>query len=156
MGKCCDSKNSDKEPSSQCKECGGIGKPVKNITLAHLVKKDKLTFIKNIPYFFCSTPNCNVVYFSKDGEVFYKTDLKIRVGIKETEDPIPVCYCFDYTKKMILDDIAQNGYSTIEAKIKKKVKAGECRCEITNPKGVCCLGEVSKIVKEVMGMTIDK
>ena len=31
--------------------------------------------------------------------------------------------------------------------IKAEVKAGTCRCEMTNPEGVCCLGDVSKEVK---------
>lgn len=148
--KCCNSENNNRKLSIQCKGCSQMGIPAKRITLEHLIKEDKLSLIRDVQYFFCSTPTCNVVYFSRNGDVFYKTDLKVRVGIKETEEPILVCYCFGYTKKLIQDDIAQNGYSTIEVKIKKSIKLKECKCEITNPKGVCCLGDVDKIVKEVM------
>lgn len=149
MKECCESKKNEEKISAQCLKCGNIGRPVKIITLEHLLKEEKLSFMRDVQYFFCSTLNCDVVYFSNKGDAFYKTDLKIRVGIKETEEPIPVCYCFGYTKKMILDDIAQNGHSTIETKIKEAIKLKGCRCEITNPKGACCLGDVAKIVKEV-------
>lgn len=145
--KCCNSGNNNKFVA-QCKECNQIGIPAKRITLKHMIREDKLSLIRNTKYFFCPTSNCNVVYFSRNGDIFYKTNLKVRVGIKEIEEPMPVCYCFGYTKKMIQDDIAQNGYSTIEGKIKEAIKLKECKCEIANPKGACCLGDVAKIVKE--------
>ena len=148
MNRCCGLKNDNRELSAQCKECGNLGKPVKRITLEHLIKEEKLSSIRDVQYFFCSTPDCNVIYFSEDTNVFLKTDLKVRVGIKETEEPILVCYCLGYTKKMLLDDLVQNGYSTIEAKIKQTIKDGNCRCEIINPEGICCLGKVTKIIKE--------
>lgn len=153
--KCCNLGNNNKLVA-QCRGCNQMGIPAKRITLEHLIKEDKLSLIQDAQYFFCPTPNCNIVYFSGNGGIFYKTDLKVRVGIKETEEPIPVCYCFGYAKKLIQDDIAQNGYSTIEAKIKKAIKLKECKCEITNPKGTCCLGDVAKIVKETIGAVKNK
>lgn len=150
MKECCDLKKNDEKIPAQCQKCGNIGRPVKRTTLEHLLKEEKLSFMRDAQYFFCSTLNCDVVYFSNKENAFYKTDLKIRVGIKETEEPIPVCYCFGYTKKMILDDIAQNGHSTTETKIKDAIKKGVCRCELTNPEGICCLGNVRKVIKEGM------
>ncbi|HHT9116074.1 MAG TPA: putative iron-sulfur cluster-binding metallochaperone, partial [Candidatus Wunengus californicus] len=79
----------------------------------------------------------------------YKTDLKVRVGLKETEEPMPVCYCFGYTKKMIMNDFFKNDRSTIQEEITKKVKQGICRCEVTNPQGTCCLGNVAQVIKSV-------
>lgn len=63
-------------------------------------------------------------------------------------EPAPVCYCFGYTRKVILDDIAISGYSTIESRIKEAIKKGACRCEVANPEGICCLGNVFRITKE--------
>lgn len=77
----------------------------------------------------------------------HKKDIKVRVGIKETENPIPVCYCFGWTSERIFNQIKQLGYSTAVQEISDKVKAGECVCEIKNPSGRCCLGEVNKTVK---------
>lgn len=148
MKECCDANKNEEKISAHCPKCANIGRLVKRTTMEHLLTEEKISFMRDVRYFFCSTQNCEVVYFSNKGDAFYKTDLKIRVGIKETEDPISVCYCFGYTRKMILDDIAQNGYSTIESKIKEAIKKGICRCELTNPEGICCLGNVRKVIKE--------
>jgi hypothetical protein len=126
-----------------------MGKPVKKKTLEHLLKEDRTSLIRNIQYYFCPSPCCNVVYFSRNTDNFYKADLKVRVGLKETEEPIPVCYCFGYTKKMIVEDFLKNGRSTIHEEITKKVKEGICRCEATNPQGACCLGNVAQVLKMI-------
>lgn len=147
MSGCCNLKIENTKRFLKCKECGKLGKPVKRITLEHLLIQEKIASIQNIQYFSCSTSNCNVVYFSKNVN-FYKADLKIRVGIKETEEPIPVCYCFNYTKKMILDDLIQNGLSTIKKRISDEIKMGNCQCEIKNPEGSCCLANIAKVIKD--------
>jgi len=33
------------------------------------------------------------------------------------------------------------------------VKAGRCACEVKNPSGACCLGEVNKAVKDARETT---
>lgn len=135
--------------TSICKECGNKGITVKEITLKSLVKESKLEGIKNFTgFYFCQTPPCNVVYFNNEQNVYlHKEDVRVRVGIKENEDPIPVCYCFGWTQGRIFNQIKEQGYSTAVQEITAKVKAKECSCEINNPSGKCCLGEVSKVVK---------
>ena len=153
---CCNSKNSHKSFAAQCTACGKTGKPVKRETLEHLLKEDCVSFIQNVQYCFCLSPYCNVVYFSRNSDTFYKEDLKVRVGLKETEDPIPVCYCFGYTQKMILEDFLKNGCSTIQKEITKKVKEGVCQCEVTNPQGTCCLGDVAQVTKSARLRFLEK
>lgn len=147
---CCD--DSVDKVSSVCKECGNIGKSIKEITIRSLVKESKLEDIKNPDgFYFCETPTCQCVYFNNIQQVYlHKEDVKVRVGVKETEDPIPVCYCFNWTKDKIFDQIKQQGYSTAIQEITTKVKAGECSCQIKNPSGKCCLGEVNKVIKNGM------
>ena len=97
------------------------------------------------PYWFCATPDCPVVYFSGDGKsVFRKPDLTVRVGIKEKEDPIPLCYCFGWDRRRIREEIVKTGKSTAVETIAREVKAGNCFCERSNPQGSCCLGNVAK------------
>lgn len=151
MSECCNFKKQNDNLQIQCKKCGETGKSVKKVTLEHLLKEEKISSMKDIPYFFCSTPNCSVVYFSKKGESFYKKNLKVRVGLKEKEELIPVCYCFDYSKKIILDDVCENGKSTIYERIRKEIKEGNCKCEITNPQGSCCLSNVANIIQIYQG-----
>ncbi len=138
--------------SDICKECGNNGKSVSEITLKSLVKDSKFEDITNFTGFhFCETPTCNVVYFNNEQNFYlHKEDVKVRVGIKETEDPIPVCYCFGWTQERIFNQIKQQGYSTVIQEISAKVKAGECACEINNPSGRCCLEEVKKVIERGM------
>lgn len=78
--------------------------------------------------------------------------LTVRVGVKETEDPIPLCYCFGYDRKAVRDDIRRDGATDIQKVITQRVKAGECRCEETNPSGGCCLGSVAKAIKHARAL----
>jgi hypothetical protein len=66
--------------------------------------------------------------------------------VKETEDPVPICYCFDITERMVLEEIEATGRTAIPDYIKAQVKAGRCACETKNPSGRCCLGVVTTVV----------
>jgi len=96
---------------------------------------------------FCLGADCRVVYFAEEGGHFFTTDgLRVRVGMKEHEDPIPLCYCFGFDEADVRQEIARTGGSTIPQKISALVKQGLCACEARNPSGACCLGEVIKTV----------
>lgn len=98
--------------------------------------------------FFCATASCPVVYFGRSPDSrFTRDDLTVRVGIKETEDPIPVCYCFDHTRASVREELDRTGTSTVVERIRAGIQAGNCRCESKNPSGHCCLGEVTRVVK---------
>jgi hypothetical protein len=59
-----------------------------------------------------------------------------------------VCYCFGFTRQDIWDEIRQTGRSTIAERISAEVKAGNCACEVKNPSGKCCLGNVTRTAKD--------
>jgi hypothetical protein len=46
-----------------------------------------------------------------------------------------ICYCFNYTKKDIIEDYLKNGKSTILLRVQEEKKKGKCQCYIKNPKG---------------------
>ena len=145
---CCDIKE---QGASICPECGNTGKQVLEITLRSMVKEPAFEAI-GYPdgFYFCETPTCEVVYFNNEQQVYlHKQDVKVRVGIKETENPVPVCYCFGWTQERIFEQIRQLGYSTAVREIGAKIKADECACDKNNPSGRCCLGEVNKTVKRI-------
>lgn len=62
-----------------------------------------------------------------------------------------MCYCFEVTEADIGREIAATGASTAMDKITTHVKAGRCACEIKNPQGTCCLGNVAAIVSAGIG-----
>jgi len=104
----------------------------------------------NTEYYFCEAADCDVVYFAFDTQapMFRRADLFVRVGSKEMVDPIPVCYCFGFTRADIQREIAETGDSTVANRISAEVKAGNCACEVKNPSGKCCLGDVTRVVKD--------
>ena len=73
------------EPGS-CPVCGERGWPVPRETLEHLLRPQKRAEIIDEPYYFCETPECDIVYFADVPLHFFdKDDLTVRVGIKESE-----------------------------------------------------------------------
>jgi hypothetical protein len=100
------------------------------------------------PYRFCVSPDCPVVYFSRDRS-FAIRDLRIRVGLKEKTGPIPLCYCFGFTEQAVREEIEAKGSTTIPQRITAFIKARLCACEERNPSGACCLREVTQAVKRL-------
>ena len=133
-----------------CPQCGGLGKPVSRITVEVLLKPEFRERADGAPYGFCETPGCPVVYFARDGVQFTKDHIRVRVALKEKEDPILVCYCFGITEQMIREEVRQTGLSTASTRIRAEVKAGACRCEVENPSGRCCLAEVAQAEKRAV------
>ena len=128
---------------------GARSKRVNALTVKSLVRKLPLG-MPNTQYYFCDASDCEVVYFALDAEAptFRREDLVVRVGAKETADPIPVCYCFGFTRQDIWDEIGSTGKSTVAERIKAEVEAGHCACEVKSPSGKCCLGDVTRAAKD--------
>lgn len=130
-----------------CPTNGQKTRPVGRVTVESLVRPEFTSGLVPQPYYFCNGPDCDVVYVSALGEHFITKDmLKVRVGIKEEEDSVSICYCFGYERGDIEDDIRRKGRTDIQNIITARVRAGECRCETENPSGGCCLGEVAKAI----------
>ena len=130
-------------------ETAGLG--VDRITLKALLKPEALRRLDGTNYQFCPAADCDVAYFdTESGSFFTKEDLTVRVGLKEREHPIPICYCFGYTLADVQSDIATHGHTNIPAIITAEIKAGHCACEVRNPRGTCCLGNVSAAIKTIL------
>lgn len=114
-----------------CPSCATKAKSVSTLTVKSLVR-DHTRVATDSAYWFCRTPDCDVVYFS-DETVFRESDVKVRVGLKEREDPIPLCYCFGYDREDVMRDIEASGTSRIPDRIKTEVQGGFCACEVKNP-----------------------
>ncbi len=146
MSDCCSLKSSSRVPvAAVCPVNGARSKQVDLLTVKSLARQLPLG-MPNTQYYFCEAQDCDVVYFALDPQapVFRRTDLLVRVGVKETADPIPVCYCFGFTRRDIHEEIAETGRSTIAEQIRAELKAGNCACEVKNPSGKCCLGSVTR------------
>ena len=135
-----------------CPVSGTLSKKVLHETLENLIVQDERHLIsEDVQYYYCSEPDCPVVYFSnEEAPVFEKSDLSVKVYSKDNGEDVNACYCFDWTRERITDQIETTGSSTAFDEITEEVKAGRCECERKNPKGDCCLGDVARFTAEVM------
>ena len=150
MSDCCSVKSSCDAPAvAACPVNGTRSKQVDLLTVKSLVRQLPLG-MPDTQYYFCEAQDCEVVYFALDSQapIFRRGDLQVRVGVKATEDPIPVCYCFGLTRKDIWDETRNTGKSTAAQRIAAEVEAGRCASEMKNPSGKCCLGDIMLTIKE--------
>jgi hypothetical protein len=125
-----------------CPTCGERGKPVQGQTVKSLLAIS-LRAVQDGQYFFCRNRDCPVVYFSEKSQKRFTTaDLRERVYQKEPDTPqVPVCYCFDY-RVGTLSAASAAEREQITADINAGIQAGQCACDLRNPQGSCCLGNV--------------
>ena len=130
-----------------CPVCGQIGKPVQGQTVKALLSVT-LRAVSDAEYLFCRTETCPVVYFSSDGRhSFTLGDVRERVYQKEpTAADVPICYCFRHTVGDLRLAPAE-ARAAILADINSGIDAGQCACDLRNPQGACCLGNVRSLLR---------
>jgi len=146
MTDCC-RPNSIPLPSEphRCPRNGVKGQPVRLITLKSLLLPDALAQLNaHQRYHFCASPDCPVVYFGDDGQRFKTADLKVLVWAKDKRPEVPVCYCFGWQRHHLQNSANRHAPDEIAA----HVKAGRCGCEMNNPQGRCCLGNVRSLLNQ--------
>ncbi|PHR71083.1 MAG: hypothetical protein COA66_10200 [Arcobacter sp.] len=132
-----------------CPSCNQKAKTVPVSAVSHFVNDDVKKHISSLDGFhFCNTPTCDVIYFKK-GQILKQSDVKFSIGIKENSKPATVCFCFNWSKERIEDQIRDSGTTTALEEIKEKVKNKACNCEVQNPKGKCCMGDVKKAIEDI-------
>lgn len=137
-----------------CYGCSQIGRPVARQTVVHHVKSEKLFGVSEDEYNFCASPACPIVYYAAFGQTFTVEDMRELVTSKTSGDVRPLCYCFGFTEGFARQEIAQTGETSIPRLISRFIKEKLCVCEIRNPAGACCLGEVNKTVKRLQAELI--
>lgn len=149
-GVCClVSEVTDTPPRADCPESGTSSRKIQRRTIEHLVKSDRVGEIADTQYYYCADSDCPVVYFANDSVRSFTTeDLKVKVFAKDTGGDVNVCYCYDWTRDGIKNELAETGQSTASREIAEKVRDSLCECDIKNPKGTCCLGDVNRVVRE--------
>ncbi|WP_336775182.1 putative iron-sulfur cluster-binding metallochaperone [Paenibacillus sp. MMO-58] len=149
MDCCTTPANSAVTVKRECPSCGEKGKNVQLITLESLLKESALEVIEpENPFVFCFNPKCSIVYFSGNhSQTFVENDLKVPVFQKNQGADVPVCYCFDWTRERLIKAVGSDKKPADQ--IKAHVQAGRCGCEVNNPQGGCCLGNVNSFVRSL-------
>lgn len=138
-------------PIPNCPACRTPGRPVKVITLkALLVPQALATLAPRESYRFCPDAGCDVVYFRNQG-VYHQADVKVPVYQKDLGPEVPVCYCFGHPRAELTQALETGGGPLLEGSIREHIAAGRCGCEVTNPQGSCCLGNVVTALRQGNG-----
>jgi hypothetical protein len=140
--------------SRDCRRCGCASRSVTRKTMLLMLKPEHFDRVGAGHYRFCTDPECRIVYFPEgEAATFTTDDLRVRVGLKEKLDPIPLCYCFGFNEADAREEIVHTGQTSIPQRIAALLKQGLCACPERNPSGACCLGEVNKAVRRLRRLT---
>lgn len=146
---CC-SVAGDETAEEHCPRCAGTGKTVSLATVGSMAKTTvEPSKLGRSSYKLCRNADCPVVYFAR-GITIDKSELRVPVNFKEKNYDGPVCYCFNHTMASIRAEIQSSGHSTVQAVISREIQAGRCACEVKNPAGSCCLGDVTRAVRAMV------
>lgn len=135
-------------PQPACPDCGTKGKSVPGQTVRALVAVS-LREVHDLRYYFCPSPDCPVVYFPSTAGRTFRVDA-VREPVYQKRpvcDDVPVCYCFRHTVGAIMG-ADESGRTAIVDDINTGIKAGQCACDLRNPQGSCCLGNVLRLIKD--------
>lgn len=90
------------------------------------------------------------MYFAADGQRFVTTDIRVAVWQKEPVGHRTVCYCFGENEHDIREEVERDGSSRAVIRVREHIAARRCACEVRNPRGSCCLGDVTAVVTRAL------
>ena len=150
MGNCCGSGNSVATGTpAACAECGSKGAAVGLLTVKALLAEKALRHLTTGAQYFCPDPRCSVVYFSPDGQVYTTSDVRVRVWQKQPSGDRTICYCFDENEAAMARELVETGRCGTVQRVRDHIAADRCACEVRNPRGTCCLGDLMKVVARI-------
>src|SRR5687768_16713850 len=101
-----------------CPANGRKGSPVALQTVKALLTETALQRLNRAAHRFCSDPDCEVVYFSDDGELYATRDIRVPVWQKEPAGARMLCYCFGENENDIRAEIRRLGYTGVAERIR--------------------------------------
>ena len=140
MSACCSTScSSNQVPKRHICPANGIAYgQVPSLTIKHQIKSPWSWSPTDQGYYFCTDPDCPIVYFGEDDSTIEKTELRSEIGFKSKSEQAIVCYCFGVTKSQAKAD------PDIRDFVIQETKQHQCACEARNPSGKCCLSEFPK------------
>jgi len=133
----------------RCPQCDTKGLAVDLLTVKALLCESALRSIGEGPYRFCADTSCAAVYFDDQGYVFNSADLRVPVWQKQPTGARMICYCFAENEASMVRELAETGRCDATLRVRDHIAAGRCACEVRNPRGACCLGDVMKAVARI-------
>lgn len=132
-----------------CPACGVRGTSVELRAVKALLIELALARLQCVRHRFCRTSECAVVYYDETGGTYGRNELRVRVWQKEPYGDRPICYCFAESEATIRDEIRQVGVSGAVQRVRAHIEAARCACDVRNPRGVRCLGDLALAVERI-------
>ena len=131
MNSCCAPEESPKK--HLCPACQASGSKVALRTMLHHLQNPWQATLPQQAYYFCTSADCDVVYFGLDNQQFTTNQLRQPISQKNPSPETLICYCFGVTRKQALESPA------IRQFVVEQTNTGICSCTTHNPSGKCCL-----------------
>jgi hypothetical protein len=128
-----------------CPGCGKHGRQVALITVQAQVAVSLQELVAS-PYQLCASPGCAVVYYAAGAPPITRAQVREHVFPKEATPDVLICHCFRHSLGAIQQS-DQVGRAAILANIVAGTRQGQCACELRNPQGRCCLGDVRRLMR---------
>jgi hypothetical protein len=135
--------------ASRCPISGSTGVAVDRHTVKALLTEMALRRLEGGAYRFCPDSDCDVVYFDGHGPCFRRADVRVPVWHKEPFGTRMICYCFAESEASIRTELDADSLSLVVERVRAHIDADRCACEVRNPRGTCCLGDLIAAVKRV-------
>ena len=132
-----------------CPACAGRTLPVDLATVKALLTTEALARLEIVTFRFCPDPLCDIVYTSDEGQVFQVGDVRVPVWQKLPPGERMLCYCFGENERDIQTEIALHGSTAVVARVRGLIAERRCACDVRNPRGACCLGDLTAAVKRL-------
>lgn len=128
-----------------CPGCGQCGRQI-TLTTVQVQVAISLRALTARSYQFCATPGCEVVYYAVGAPPVLRDQMREPVFQKDPAADVLVCYCFRLSRGL-LEQGSHAKRTAILAEIVAGTRQGLCACELRNPQGSCCLGNVRGLLR---------
>lgn len=132
-----------------CPSCRQSATRVETSTVKALLSPEALARINLAGFYFCSSKMCDTVYFSDAGQVFRTVDLTVQVWQKQPAGDRTFCYCFGENESAMRAELELSGRIAAIERVRRHIAERRCACDIRNPRGACCLGDLSAAVRKL-------
>lgn len=140
----------DVATKAACPSCRQPAKRVEARTVKALLTSEALARINLAGFYFCPSEACDTVYFSDAGQLFRTIDVTVPVWQKQPPGDRTFCYCFGENESAMRSEFESSGQVAAIDRVRHHIAQRRCACDIRNPRGVCCLGDLSAAVQVLL------
>lgn len=156
MDDCCCPEVPEGNSERRCPRCSVNGAVVELQTVKALLTEVALARLQIAHHRFCANHGCDVVYFDEEGQTFAAADIRVPVWQKEEPGARMICYCFGETESSMRAELETTGRIDAERRVRAHIGARRCACDIRNPRGACCLGDLIATTERLQSGAVSK